>query len=386
MSLQVLADTSVGGAGVVAAIVLARLLVPLLIPRVPLVIIVVLIIDAADQTILATFTDVDTGEGGPYQSFDKALDIYYLAIAYLAAMRNWTSDAAFQIARFLLFYRLVGVTLFELTDSRWLLIVFPNTFEYFFIAYELIRLRYEPSRFSARAWFLWAAGIWVFIKLPQEYWIHIAKLDFTDALRDHPWLGPAIVLALLLAAVLFMRVAYPRLPTPDWGWRVRASPLPWSLFDISTRYAYRLRGARFFSTELMEAVVLLALICVIFAEILAVEAGVLRIAVGVSAIVVADTAIGFWAARRGGFGPRSASARFVVVLAVNLLFVALTDIALTEGGHFDLGYGLFFAFLITLIVTLYGAYRPVYYGRFEGSPLRVFSLGDFVRRVRLAEP
>jgi hypothetical protein len=76
--------------------------------------------------------------GRPDQSFDKALDIYYLAIAYLATMRNWTSDAAFRIGRFLFYYRLVGVFLFEVLDSRATLLVFPNTFEYFFIAYELV--------------------------------------------------------------------------------------------------------------------------------------------------------------------------------------------------------------------------------------------------------
>ena len=39
-------------------------------------------------------------------------------------------------AQFLYFYRLVGVVAFELTQARALLLVFPNTFEYFFIAYE----------------------------------------------------------------------------------------------------------------------------------------------------------------------------------------------------------------------------------------------------------
>jgi hypothetical protein len=38
---------------------------------------------------------VDTSETGSYQSLDKALDIYYLSIAYLSTMRNWTSHHAF---------------------------------------------------------------------------------------------------------------------------------------------------------------------------------------------------------------------------------------------------------------------------------------------------
>ena len=143
---------STSDSAIVVLIVGARLLIPLAIPRLPLAIVVVMLIDAADQTILATYTDVDTTETGPYQSVDKALDIYYLSIAYLATMRNWTSDAAFRTSQFLFYWRLVGVVAFELTDERILLLIFPNTFEYFFIAYELIRTRFDPGKISARFW------------------------------------------------------------------------------------------------------------------------------------------------------------------------------------------------------------------------------------------
>ena len=29
-----------------------------------------------------------------------------------------------------------------------------------------------------------AAAIWIFIKLPQEWWIHIAQLDMTDFIKE----------------------------------------------------------------------------------------------------------------------------------------------------------------------------------------------------------
>ena len=162
---------------------------PLLIPRFPLAIIAALIIDAVDNSILAAFTSVDLGPDGPYQSFDKALDIYYLAIAYTTTLRNWTNLGAVRVAQFLFYYRLVGVLLFELTHERTLLLIFPNTFEYFFIAYEAIRLRFDPARRSTRFWIITAGVIWVFVKLPQEYWIHVAQLDFTETVDDHPWFG-----------------------------------------------------------------------------------------------------------------------------------------------------------------------------------------------------
>ena len=374
-------------APLVVAIVAARLLVPLLIPSMPLVIVVVLVLDAADQTLLASFTDVDTTETGAYQSVDKALDIYYLSIGYLSTMRNWTSNAAFRIAQFLLYYRLVGVVLFELTDERVMLLLFPNTFEFFFIAYELARLRYEPSRFSARLWLLGAAGLWIFVKLPQEYWIHIAKLDFTDAVSDHPAFGVAIVIALLVAAFVLVRVVYPRLPPPDWGWRLRADRLPTSLVDAHARYARRLESGRVLTREALEKVWLLALLCVIFASILpGIDATVLQVAVGVAAIVLANAAISLAAARRGGFGLESAAARYAALLAANLVLVYLANALLGERRDFELGYGLFFAFLITTIIWLVDAFRPVYDLRFAGSPLRVTSIGDLLDRARERRP
>ena len=39
-----------------------------------------LVIDGLDQTIFQTFTSLDLSG---YQSYDKALDVYYLSIAYI---------------------------------------------------------------------------------------------------------------------------------------------------------------------------------------------------------------------------------------------------------------------------------------------------------------
>jgi len=90
----------------------ARFLLPLLIPIFPLpAIIACLVLDAADQTIFQAMGYDPPG----YQSYDKAMDVYYLAMAYVATLRNWASVPAFRVGRFLYFYRLVGVVAFELT-------------------------------------------------------------------------------------------------------------------------------------------------------------------------------------------------------------------------------------------------------------------------------
>ena len=378
---------STADAPVVVVIVAARLLVPLAIPRVPLLIVVALVIDAVDQTLLAALTEVNTTESGPYQSVDKALDIYYLSIAYLATMRNWTSDAAFRVAQFLFYYRLAGSALFELTDARVMLLLFPNTFEFFYIAYELVRLRREPSRFTARFWLLTGAGLWVFVKLPQEYWIHIAKLDFTDTVRDSPAFGVVVVLALLIAAFVLVRVVYPRLPAPDWDWRLTADRLPTSLVESHARYARRLESGRVLTREAFEQVCLLALICIIFASILpGVDATILQIGAGVATIVLANAAISLAAARRGGFGPTSAAGRYAALLGTNVVLIYLANALLGERRTFEIELGLFFGFLITTLLWLYDAFRPVYDLRFAGSPLRVDSVRDLWRRVRERRP
>ena len=174
-----------GADTVFLVVVLLRFVIPLFIPKYPLpAILAALVLDAADQTIFSWVTD-DPLPG--YQAYDKALDVYYQAIAYITTMRTWRDPVAFQISRFLYLYRLIGVALFELSHARWVLLVFPNTFEYFFIAYEFVRTRWNPVRMSATALVGTAAFIWIFIKLPQEWWIHVAQLDFTEFMDDNPW-------------------------------------------------------------------------------------------------------------------------------------------------------------------------------------------------------
>jgi hypothetical protein len=327
---------------VITVIVVARLALPLLIPRIPLVIVAALVLDGIDNSLLAHLSSVDLGPGGPYQSFDKALDIYYLAIAYLAAMRNWTSTPAFRIARFLFYYRLVGVVAFELLDSRAMLLLFPNTFEFFFIAYEALRTRWDPERWSGRFWLYVAGGIWVFIKLPQEYWIRVAKLDFTDTVADHPWFGMLCLLGLGALAWLVWFVVRPRMPEPRAGWRFTAPPVP----ATPPRRAARVRWS-----ELGEKSILLTLLAVIVAEILpSVHLSALDITLGVVALVAANLGVATWAGRGG---------QFALLLAINFLLIYVGSRALSDRGDLPLATSLFFAYLTTLIVGLYDTYRPV---------------------------
>jgi hypothetical protein len=333
-----------------------RLLVPLLIFRYPLpAILACLVIDGVDQTIFQRLTDLPL-DG--YQSYDKALDIYYLCLAYIATLRNWTDQAAFAISRFLLYYRLVGVLAFELGDgARGLLLVFPNTFEYFFIFYEAVRTRWDPAARSRRFWLLAAAGIWLFVKLPQEYWIHVAQLDTTDLVRDRPAVGVLMALAGVALLLAFWFGVRPRLDPPDHAFRIVTDPAPVDMDSGIERWAAR-ASLPVLAAPLAEKVVLVSMISVIFASILpGVQASVPPIVLALAVVVTVNAALSQAAARRG-WSVESAFVEFALLAAVNTTLVAIAD--QVSDRDVRVGPALFFVLLVTLIITTYDRYRPVH--------------------------
>jgi hypothetical protein len=337
------------------AVVGGRFLLPLLIPRFPLpAIIACLVLDAADQTIFQAFGFDPPG----YQNYDKAMDIFYLSVAYLAAMRNWDNLHAFAVARFLFYYRLAGAFLFEVTHERWILLVFPNTFEYFFIAYELWRTRWSTRPVTERAWILTAAFIWIFVKLPQEYWLHIAELDVTDTLHDYWWAWPLLVcLLLLLAAVLWFGVR-PRLPEPDHSFRIAADPIPDAVDTSAKLSVLHLAGGWVVSWMTLEKIVLVGVVSAIYGLFLpTVEMSTPELFVSIGALVALNAAITLAFSRRR-WSIESAALAVGVRLLVNLGVVAVFDFVLnlTSAGWTTF----FFLCLISLMTTLHDRYQPIY--------------------------
>ena len=364
------------------AVVGSRLLVPLLIVRFPLpAIIACLLIDAADQSIFAAVApDADlTG----YQSYDKALDIYYLVIAYISVLRNWTNQFAIYIARFLIFYRLVGVVLFEITGVRELLFIFPNTFEYFFIFYEAVRLFWDPRRMSSKVLIGATAFIWIFIKLPQEWWIHIAQLDMTDFIQEtifgvepgtawidtflnRPWIvviAVAVVIALIYAAYWLMKN---KLPPRDRPLTIDADAEPDRAVPAERLAGERARMAQtFLRPGLVEKLSLIVLVGIVFGLMLDVQAEPIGIAV-IIGIVVFGNAVLSTLLERQGFGPGPALRQFVVTGVLNIVVVVVMFFVFDLLGYPIAGENtLFFVLLITLLVTLYDRYRPEYVARFQ---------------------
>lgn len=342
---------------VFVAVVAARFLVPLLIPRYPLpALLASMLLDAVDRDIF-TLVTAEPLEG--YQGYDKALDVFYLSVALLAALRNWLSFTALRIARFLLYYRLVGVALFELTGWRPLLLLFPNTFEYFFIAYEVIVAGWLSSRLSRRDLLLLAAGLWVLVKLPQEYWIHIARRDVTEELARLP---PAFVwgLATTATAVVVAMALLRRAPAPDHRLALRAPPLPPGMEGAPQRARFVAARWHVIDLRFAEKVWLTALVTVIFAQIVpGVVASPTQLSVGVAVLVASNSFLRLRVARSGR-SVDSAVATFGLLLTVNAVWAYAAGLLLhSSSGRLETAHSLFFISLLSLIVTMYDRWRPV---------------------------
>jgi hypothetical protein len=343
-----------------------RFLLPLFIPRRPLpATLACLVLDGIDQSVFQAFGVDPPG----YQNYDKAMDLFYLSIAFLSSLQNWTHPGAVGISRFLYFYRLVGVMAFEITGERTLLLVFPNTFEYFFLAYEVVRLRWDPRRLGRRTWLLVAGAIWVLVKLPQEYWIHVAQLDFTDTWQDVPWFAPLVTGAVLVGLAVLWFVVRPRLPSPDWSWRVAADPLPAEMDTAAERDAWTASTVRVRSWATVEKVVLVGLLSTIYARILpGLHVSDLRMFVGTAAYVVANVAVSLALARRTGTR-EGLAADVGGRVVVNLALVLLARLVLGANA-LDASATVFFVLLLSLLVTMHDRFAPVAAVRARDDALR----------------
>lgn len=345
--------------GVVFILVVAlRLLIPLGIPKAPLpFILAALVLDGVDQTI---FQAVDaTSVLDNYQSYDKALDVYYLTIAYVSTLRNWLDPFHQGVGRVLFYYRLAGTLAFELTGARAILLIFPNTFEYFFIFYESVRLFWNPARMSHRLVVAAAAAIWIGVKLPQEYWIHIAELDVTEQEGAHPWLLPAFFTACALVVLVLARFrdrlpAWDRTPTIDVDAHIHRPD--------GAAVTPRRDLAAILSMAVLEKVLLLTMIAVIFSQVLSgIRATRVQLVLGIAVIVALNSAISLWRIQSGSrYG--STFVQFLAMATVNGAIVGAGSLlrrSLGYDAYLPIQDALFFLLLLALVITMYDRYRVI---------------------------
>jgi hypothetical protein len=227
------------------------------------------------------------------------------------------------------------------------------------------------------------AFIWIVIKLPQEWWIHIAQLDTTDIVQERvfgvpagtPWLDtfaarPWVVVAAIVVTVAAVAVAWwlarTKLPPPDRPLTIDAdAEAGWAVPPERLAAERARRTVTIWHPDLLEKVALLALVSIIFGQMLGLRAEPLELAALVGAIIVLNAALAAWLSRRG-FGPGPALRQFIVTGLLNVaILVALLALFGLLGSPIAVERVAFMLLLVTLLVTLYDRYRPEHVARFS---------------------
>ncbi len=356
-------------------VVLGRFLIPLTILRYPLPgIIASMILDGIDQTIFQNYTHLNLDN---YQGYDKALDIYYLAIAYISTMRNWSNKYAYKVSAFLFYYRMIGDLLFQLTQIRAILLIFPNTFEYFFDFYEGVSLRWKPSRLSPKVLVGAAAFIWIFIKLPQEYWIHIAQFDTTDLIKTKIFNVPTstsfaqifkmfpLTLPILAGIVILICVLvwfmFKKLPKADHKISFRAIPNVKPLYTAKSKIESYLDLV---NRELFEKVLMLSLIVLIFAQVIpGVRVTNIQLLIAVVIILFANTLFAYYIKKAMNLNLTMVT-NFVLMIILNVgLAISYGLIAPSIKGEVNFNAIVFFSVMTGFLATLFDFYNPYHQAR-----------------------
>ena len=149
-----------------------RLIIPISILRWPLGgVIASTVADALDVVVAGA---IGLGEFADYTSADKLLDSYLLAFMAISSFK-WENRMARNACFALFGYRMLGVVLLLVTQERWLLFVFPNVIEFFWV-YHAVTSRWF-SRFEVRdiRRLVLVLLVLLALKLPQEYVLHVVE-------------------------------------------------------------------------------------------------------------------------------------------------------------------------------------------------------------------
>jgi hypothetical protein len=150
---------------------LLRLLVPLTILRWPVFgVLISMYLDMQDFNYLNTDTP---DRMSTYQTWDKIMDTYYLAIAFYTSL-SWKEVLAKKLSIFFFSWRTLGVIVLLFVHSRGLLLLFPNIFENFFLFYVLFKKFAKNSKlFTSVTVIILVLSSIVIPKVVAEYYLHI---------------------------------------------------------------------------------------------------------------------------------------------------------------------------------------------------------------------
>jgi hypothetical protein len=113
-----------------------------------------------------------------YQRLDKLCDLAYMLV-FLKVALGWTGLER-TVAVGLFAFRMIGEVVFELSAARWTLLVFPNVFEFWFLAVAALH-HYRPGAQLSRRDAAVALVALLLGKEAQEYFLHFDRFldDFT---------------------------------------------------------------------------------------------------------------------------------------------------------------------------------------------------------------
>lgn len=153
-------------------VVAIRLLVPLTILRWNLAGSVLAIL--ADNFDVVILDMLGVKDFSPYNRVDKFLDTYmYLIQGY--TVWYWRNKFAKKMGLFLLAYRFIGVILYEATEWRSLLFIFPNLFIFYYMYYLIYKKIRKKEPFTTFKGALPILVVLLAVKLFQEYMLHVAQ-------------------------------------------------------------------------------------------------------------------------------------------------------------------------------------------------------------------
>lgn len=158
-----------------------RILVPLSILRYPLLGgILSMIVDTFDVVMI---TLLGMGDFTSYHTTDKMLDMYYLGIEAGVSWR-WRNSLARNTSIILFIYRLLGFILFEMTKMRFLLLLFPNLFENFYLFYLGYKKILKKDPITSKKSLFIVLLILLIPKMIQEYALHFLQLQPWNFIKE----------------------------------------------------------------------------------------------------------------------------------------------------------------------------------------------------------
>lgn len=162
--------------------IILRLITPLSIIRWPFAGgIASIIADSVDWHIISFFNRADLQR---YQNPDKLLDLYYLSVE-MGVVMLWKNKLVQRLLFILFFVRFAGIVLFEYTKQRYMLVIFPNLFEWMYLFYLGYKLLYKREPFTSRRRLVIVFLVLLVAKMIHEYAMHIVQLDFVKWLQIH---------------------------------------------------------------------------------------------------------------------------------------------------------------------------------------------------------